>query len=172
MTKNLYADPQKCTGCNRCSYVCSAVKTGVFMPGKARIQINNFSHRGFSVPSICFQCPSAPCHSACPTGAISRNENDVVVVDANLCISCGQCVAACPYGMIDFGEQGKSVKCDLCGGDPACVRECYPGALSFEEKNPELVRHKALQMKQRSSQGSPAEKRLALGQAILTLTRG
>ncbi len=30
MDKILFADPDKCTGCNRCTYVCSAVHTGQF----------------------------------------------------------------------------------------------------------------------------------------------
>lgn len=174
MSQLLFADPDKCTGCQRCAYVCSAVKTGRFAPNKARIQINNFAHKGFSVPSICFQCPGAPCHKACPSEAISRNANDVVVVDAERCSGCGLCVTACPYGMIEHAEpHGQSVvhKCDTCGGDPACVKECFPGALLFQEKTPALVKLKGLQMKQRATQGSPAAKRRQLGKALLLLSR-
>jgi ferredoxin len=37
-------------------------------------------------------------------------------------------------GNIHFdGEDGVSRKCDLCGGDPACVRFCTSGALRFVE---------------------------------------
>ena len=57
MQKILYAIPDLCTGCNRCVYVCSAVKEGKFIPSKSRIHINNFSFNGYSVPSVCFQCP-------------------------------------------------------------------------------------------------------------------
>jgi len=166
MTKILFADPAKCSGCNRCAYVCSAVKEEVFAPEKARIRINNYPHLGFSVPSICFQCPNAPCHKACRFDAISRNEDDVVVVDADRCTACGECVEACPYGMIEL-LCGVAVKCDYCGGDPACVKECFPGALVFQEKTPELVKLKGMQMKQRMLDGSPAEKRENLGKAVL-----
>lgn len=172
MKKELFADPEKCTGCGRCSYVCSAVKTGSFAPGSARIQINNFPHRGFSVPSICFQCPGAPCQKSCPAEAIYRDENDVVQIDAEKCTACGECVSACPYGMIGQDQAQPAYKCDLCGGDPACVKECFPAALSFQEKTPELLKLKGAQMKQRSTEGCPAEKRNRLGKALLSLSRG
>jgi anaerobic carbon-monoxide dehydrogenase iron sulfur subunit len=172
MNKQLFADPEKCTGCNRCASVCSAMKTGSFAPSFARIKVNNFPHRGFAVPSVCFQCPNAPCHKACPSGAISRNEDDVVVVDSQKCIACGSCVKACPYGMIELGEQLTAAKCDHCGGDPACVKECFPGALVFTEKTPELMKLKGTQMKQRSTDGRSEEKRNRLGRAILKNMRG
>ena len=172
MKKELFADPDKCTGCNRCSYVCSAVKTAQFAPSCARIQINNFPHKGFSVPSICFQCPGAPCHKACPSEALSRNADDVVVVDKEKCISCGSCVKACPYGMIALVDDGRSAKCDCCAGDPACVKECFSEALVFTEKTPELIKLKGAQMKQRSTEGTPAEKRFQLGKALLSVSRG
>ena len=171
MKKELFADLDKCTGCGRCSYVCSALKTGQFAPSRARIKINNFPHKGFSVPSVCFQCPGAPCHKACPADAISRNAADVVVVDAEKCTSCGSCVVACPYGVIELPENETAAKCDHCGGDPACVRECFPGALTYDEKTPELVKLKGAQMKQRCYEGSPAEKRHQLGKALLSLSR-
>lgn len=170
MNKQLFVDPDKCTGCNRCAYVCSAVHTGAFAPTRARIKVNNFPHKGFAAPSICFQCPNAPCHKACPSDAISRNADDVVVVDADKCTSCGLCVEACPYGMIEL-VGSVADKCDYCGGDPACVKECFPGALVFEEKTPELTRLKGGQMKQRSKEGSPAEKRDRLGRALLSVAR-
>lgn len=171
MKKELFVDPDKCTGCGRCSYICSAVKTGAFAPTSARIKVNNFPHRGFSAPSICFQCPGAPCHKACPVGAISRNADDVVVVDAQKCTSCGNCVAACPYGMVELTDNETAAKCDYCAGDPACAKECFPEALVFAEKTPELIKLKGAQMKQRSTEGSPAEKRCQLGEALLAISR-
>lgn len=172
MSKALFADPDKCTGCNRCTYVCSAVKTGAFAPTGARIQINNYPHKGFSVPSVCFQCPGAPCHKACPTEAISRNAADVVVVDAEKCTACGLCVTACPYGMIEMNVEGLACKCDHCGGDPACVKECFPAALVYQEAEPALVKLKGAQMKNRAMEGSSWEKRDQLGRALLAKARG
>lgn len=171
MGKLLLANQDKCSGCNRCSYVCSAKKTGEFAPSKSRIQVNNFPHRGFAAPSICFQCPNAACQKACPMDAFSRNSAEALVVDEEKCNGCGLCITACPYGMIELNEKEIACKCDYCDGDPACVKECYPNALLYQEAGPELVKLKAAQMKQRSSCGTPAEKREKLGQALLSAAR-
>lgn len=166
MEKHLMVIPNRCTGCNRCVYACSAVKEGMFMPSKARIHVSNFSHQGYSVPNVCFQCPKASCMEACPTGAIFRSDRGVVVVDARKCDGCGQCVEACPYGMIEQYASGKAYKCDLCGGDPACAAECHYGALVFKETDKISLKCRKEQMKQRSKTGAPGEKRRSLAVAI------
>ncbi len=167
MKKLLFAKPDLCTGCNRCSYACSAAKEGVYRPSRSRVHINNYALEGCSAPSVCFQCPGASCLKACPAIAISRNEDDVVVVDAEKCTGCGDCVSACPYGMIELNDDSCAYKCDTCDGDPVCVKECQPGALVFQEKSPEIVKIKALQMKQRSTTGTAREKRQKLGSAVM-----
>mgnify|MGYP000166419182 CR=1 FL=1 len=43
------------------------------------------------------------CYWACPTGAISMEENKAVI-DYELCIGCGQCVAACNYEAMLAGD--------------------------------------------------------------------
>ena len=167
MEKHLLAIPNRCTGCNRCTYACSAVKEGMFMPSKARIKINNFPLEGYSVPSICFQCPRPDCLDACRAGAIFKNERGVVVVDAAKCDGCSDCVAACPYGMIEQYASGKAFKCDLCGGTPACVDECQYGALVFREPDKISRKLRGHQMKQRSKDGASDEKRHHLARRVL-----
>ena len=54
------------------------------------------------------------------------------MVNADLCIGCRMCTVACPLGGITINyENGKSIKCDLCGGDPYCVKVCGYEALSY-----------------------------------------
>jgi anaerobic dimethyl sulfoxide reductase subunit B (iron-sulfur subunit) len=72
----------------------------------------------------------------CPTGAISRRDEDgVVLVDHDLCIGCHSCELACPFGAPKFPQDGKMAKCDLCvirkehGMKPACVLVCPARAL-------------------------------------------
>ncbi|UCF90655.1 MAG: 4Fe-4S dicluster domain-containing protein [Desulfobacterales bacterium] len=166
MEKHLLAIPNRCTGCNRCVYACAAVKEGMFMPSKARLKINNIPHQGYSVPSVCFHCPKPDCLEACPEEAIFRNERGVVVVDARKCDGCGDCVSACPYGMIEQYGSGKAFKCDLCGGNPACVAECHFGALVFKEPDKTARKLRGTQMKQRITEGSPAQKRHELAVRI------
>ncbi len=118
------------------------------------------------MPSICFQCPKPDCQEACPEQAIFKNERGVVVVDAGKCDGCGDCVAACPYGMIEQYDSGLAFKCDLCGGTPACSSECEFGALVFKEADSILRKLRGTQMKQRISDGSPAEKRNQLAENL------
>jgi carbon-monoxide dehydrogenase iron sulfur subunit len=44
------------------------------------------------------------------------------------------CVRACPSGAMGFDKKEKLAdKCDLCGGDPECVKHCFYGALEFKD---------------------------------------
>lgn len=48
------------------------------------------------------------------------------------CNGCGQCVPACPYGVISVDKlTKKAALCDLCGGDPMCARHCPFGAVVY-----------------------------------------
>ncbi|MDD2850651.1 MAG: 4Fe-4S dicluster domain-containing protein [Desulfuromonadaceae bacterium] len=171
MKKQLFANPDHCTGCNRCALICSALKEGAFQPDKARIRINNFPLRGYSVPSICFQCPKANCMDVCPSSALYRDADGVVLVNENLCTACGTCVSACPYGMMEQGAAGIAYKCDCCGGDPACVRECHADALLYAVGDSEQIRLKGAQMKYRTAVGTPAEKRHVMAEKLMKKAR-
>lgn len=171
MDEQILANPDLCTGCNRCTYACSAVKNGDFRPSAARLHINNFPLRGYSVPSVCFQCPKAACQESCPEDAMSRTDAGVVVVDPDKCTGCGLCVQACPYGMVELDDAGKASKCDYCGGDPACVGECHASALQFGSPDYEMMRQKASQMKNRSNNGSSRDKRHQLAEKLMKHAR-
>jgi len=172
MEKNLLAIPDLCTGCNRCTYICSAVKEGEFKPSMARLHVNNFALNGYTVQSVCFHCPKPDCLKACPEEIISKNEETgAVLVDRNKCTGCGECVRACPYGMIDLDEDQLAYKCDLCDGDPSCVKECEFGAILFQEADKDLRKLRGKQMKQRIESDDPEEKRYQLGKNIMTAAR-
>jgi Fe-S-cluster-containing dehydrogenase component len=147
------------------------MKEGVFQPDKGRLKINNFPLRGYSVPSVCFQCSKANCLEACPTAALYRDPEGVVLVNPDLCTSCGACVTACTYGMVELGDNGIACKCDHCGGDPACVKECHADALLFVPEDAELIRMKAAQMKYRTMIGSPGDKRRAMAETLMKKAR-
>jgi carbon-monoxide dehydrogenase iron sulfur subunit len=95
--------------------------------------------RGFVVPLQCRQCEDAPCMTVCPTKALHRVDNDSpVVIDADLCIGCKECVLACPFGVIRMDDWSHAIiKCDQCFERlerdelPACVESCPMGALAF-----------------------------------------
>jgi Fe-S-cluster-containing hydrogenase component 2 len=44
------------------------------------------------------------------------------------------CVAICPFGGAKFDSiSNKVIKCDLCDGDPQCVRFCETKAIEYVE---------------------------------------
>ncbi|MFX0168087.1 MAG: 4Fe-4S dicluster domain-containing protein [Candidatus Hodarchaeota archaeon] len=138
--------PERCTGCRVCELVCSEAHEGVFQPSKARIQVLSFDGTVQDIPIVCQQCRDAPCLEACPQDALSRDINtDAVVLDADLCIQCGSCVKACVVGKDKVPSENKlairldaetqlPLKCDLCSGNPQCVKFCPTEALLFSDK--------------------------------------
>lgn len=104
---------------------------------------------GRFINSHCSHCVFPACLAVCPTEAIYKDESGIVKISPLKCIGCRMCNYACSISIpkIDL-EKNISVKCDLCDGDPACVKMCSTNALQFlprEEAQkiiPELRRKK------------------------------
>ncbi|MCK4658686.1 MAG: 4Fe-4S dicluster domain-containing protein [Phycisphaerae bacterium] len=134
MAKALAIDHEKCTSCRLCELVCAQRNAGSFRPSYARIRVEIRAGEALYFPMTCIQCEDAPCMEACPTEALVRDaQTNAVVVVEELCEECGICESACPYGAIRCVD-GKPIKCELCGGDPECVRFCASGALSYDSQ--------------------------------------
>ncbi|MFC1870856.1 4Fe-4S dicluster domain-containing protein [Chloroflexota bacterium] len=132
MNEVLLIDPSKCTGCRSCEVVCSMVKEGEVGIYNSRIKTQRFPDEIFFLPRVCFQCDSPYCIPACPSEAISKNrESGVVTIDAGLCTGCSLCLDACPFGAITM-PHAVAVKCDLCGGEPECVKYCEAEAITYD----------------------------------------
>jgi carbon-monoxide dehydrogenase iron sulfur subunit len=137
MVKILMINHEKCTGCRLCELVCSVSHDGVSNPARSRINIIKWEAEGLYIPMSCQQCEDAPCMTICPVKAISRDQAlDYVKIDYDVCIGCRSCVAVCPFGAMGFNVIDKRVfKCDLCEGDPQCVRFCDVKAVEYVDAN-------------------------------------
>jgi len=133
--KIIMVDPEKCTGCRNCELVCSVKHNGVSNPSLARIHIVKWEKVGVYIPMSCQQCEDAPCMAVCPKDAICRDEAlDSVSINHDVCIGCKMCVSACPFGAMRWNsKRGRVFKCNLCNGDPQCVRFCYTKAVDYVE---------------------------------------
>ncbi len=153
MAKQLafYVDINKCSGCKACQIACkdrSNLPVGVrwrkvfqYEGGEwvdQNGQMIPSSVYTYSVSSACMHCKKPICMDVCPTSAISKRNDGIVLINADMCIGCRYCSWACPYGAPQFNEElNVMTKCDMCqdlvdkGERPACVESCPYRAMDF-----------------------------------------
>ena len=132
MQKTLMITPSRCTACRTCELACSFKHTLTGGLGIARIRAFMYGE-GKNQILTCFQCDDAACVKVCPVEALTRNEaTGAVEVNESRCIGCGLCSIACPFGHMNHDRfSGIAVKCNLCGGDPACATFCPTKTLEY-----------------------------------------
>ncbi|NOX32785.1 MAG: 4Fe-4S dicluster domain-containing protein [Deltaproteobacteria bacterium] len=133
--KTLIIHPGKCNNCKDCETACIATRTSLTSPGLSCIRILKTSEgEEFFFPIACKQCENPPCLATCPKEAIYRDDElGLVLIDRQKCVGCGMCASACPFGAMKIDNlKAKSYKCDLCGGDPECVKACEPAAIEYQ----------------------------------------
>lgn len=142
-----YFDQTRCTGCYTCVVAC---KDWHDIPaGPANwIRVTTIEQGKYPKPflaflrSSCYHCTEPSCLTVCPVNAISKREQDgIVLVDREVCLGkdgCGGlCLDACPWRAPQFGaeDNAKMQMCDLCmerwaeGKKPICVDGCLTRAL-------------------------------------------
>lgn len=138
MNKVLLSDAKKCVGCRICEQWCSMSHFNVGNPKKSRISVTRSHVDYMDYPVACHQCVDTPCIKACPpkVSALSKDEKTGAInVNQEKCIACKMCIKACPYNAIKVHPTEKYVLiCDLCGGDPQCVKHCQENALCYVER--------------------------------------
>jgi anaerobic carbon-monoxide dehydrogenase iron sulfur subunit len=137
--KTLIVDAQKCIGCRSCESYCALKHEGVCNPARGRIHVVKWERDAIFVPINCRRCEKPACETVCPKHATHRNfATGAMEVDQTRCIGCLSCVFACPFGAT-FADPttGGVLKCDLCDGDPTCVKVCPAGALTYEDLSKE-----------------------------------
>lgn len=135
-------DLARCVGCGACALGCrmeNGLSAGVAW--RRILQVNRArvgSGPTFHLSVSCHHCENPPCVGACPSGALAKNEDQLVLLNTDRCIGCRYCEMACPFGAPSFdAEAGVMTKCHLChhrlaqGAQPACVEACPTQALGF-----------------------------------------
>jgi len=123
--KVLRAKPELCTACHVCEEVCS---TGLFKindPEKSAVRISKAAEADKIDINTCDQC--GQCIDICPTQAIYRAKNGIVMIRKSDCVGCYSCVGFCPQGaMRKHQDIEEPFKCLACG---KCAKECPTRAL-------------------------------------------
>src|SRR5215213_11075959 len=116
---NMIIDVAECTNCQLCALSAMDEYVGNMWPGVAApmprhghqwIDIKQ-KERGQApmidiafVPTLCNHCDNAPCMKADKTGAISKREDGIVIIDPVKAKGHKELVEACPYGHIWWNE--------------------------------------------------------------------
>ena len=144
-TFELSIDSNLCWGCKTCEVACkqeNCTVDGVRLISvheKGPELIDGQMDFRFQV-DMCRHCDDPPCVHACPEEAINKREDNIVVMDYELCSGCRACIDACPYDAIAFDEhRGIAQKCNLChhrvdrGLIPACADNvCLAHCICFK----------------------------------------
>lgn len=135
MNRILIVNPEKCDGCGECVPACQGAHVSTSGSSVPCLRIVSFPDERVWLPLACQHCEEPSCALTCPTGALTRDRNmPAVLLDHDRCVGCGMCLVSCPFGAIRLNvDTHKAAKCDLCEGDPACVKVCQTGALLFSE---------------------------------------
>lgn len=160
-------DLARCVGCDACSIACkaeNATPRGILWNRVLKYETGIYPESQLHfLPMHCMHCAEPECEKVCPTGAISKRADGIVVIDNNKCMGCRYCILACPYASLrtldklhtyyegyltpfeNIGYRkhkiGTSEKCDFClervekGMEPACVTACAAGARFFGNLN-------------------------------------
>jgi formate dehydrogenase iron-sulfur subunit len=126
-----FTDTTLCIGCKACEVACKQWNqlpsdglnfTGYSYDNTKHLGATTWRHVAFKektvedadgtthskwlmLSDVCKHCESAPCHHACPTGAIIYNDFGDVYVQNDICNGCGYCIVACPFGVLGRADR-------------------------------------------------------------------
>ena len=118
-------DAERCIECNGCVVACKNEHEVPWGVNRRRVVVLDDGVPGEkSISVACMHCTDAPCAAVCPVDCFYTTDDGIVLHDKDLCIGCGYCFYACPFGAPQypqkeaFGVRGKMDKCTFCAGGP------------------------------------------------------
>ncbi|MFC1936330.1 DMSO/selenate family reductase complex B subunit [Chloroflexota bacterium] len=159
-----YFDSSFCSGCKACQVACkdkNNLEVGRLWRKVYEVTGGEWHQHGqiwipdifsYNVSLACNHCERPICLEVCPTGAIHKREDGIVLIKDTRCIGCGYCKWVCPYNAPQFDPgTGKMTKCNSCydyidiGKLPVCVAACPMRALEFGEYDKLAEKHTYIQ---------------------------
>lgn len=138
IVREIKVDTDKCTGCRSCELACSAFhsvpKYSSLNPARSRIVVIMDELRDVFVPIRAGDYAKAEC-----------NGRNLYVIEGREYDECTFCPASCPSrDLFKEPDSGIPLKCDMCEDvsslqEPWCVQTCPPGALTYMEREEEIV---------------------------------
>ena len=136
--KVIIVDADKCTGCRACEMACSAFhavpKYSSINPARSRISVAIDEKRDIYVPIRAGEYTQAEC-----------NGRHIYLINGKEYDQCSFCGASCPSrDLFKEPDSGLPLKCDMCEDNPPvevpmCVEACKFDALTYEEREVEVV---------------------------------
>lgn len=136
-----YFNQNECIGCRVCQVACcdrNNLEAGVTLRTVTSYETGVYPDATiYHFAATCNHCANPACVAACPTGACQKDAADGTVYrDEEVCIGCGACANACPYGHpVVVADRGVVMRCDGCksfrdaGQNPVCVDACVMRAI-------------------------------------------
>ena len=123
-------DKTKCTGCLLCEITCSLLNTGKLQreASAIRIKLADLTD-SIHEPFVCRQCKKMKCLNS--EGVEFDEEERSKFVWKKM-----DRIENCPFNSI-FVFMDKIHHCNLCNGDPECVKSCPTGAIYIDDKQEE-----------------------------------
>jgi len=101
-------DLHNCVGCGACDLACKSENNtpdGINWASHTTKTYGKFPNVSYKhTPTLCNHCEDAACVRVCPTQAMHKNADGMVVHDPSICIGCKSCMIADPYGVIHFNK--------------------------------------------------------------------
>jgi anaerobic dimethyl sulfoxide reductase subunit B (iron-sulfur subunit) len=157
-----FVDSAHCSGCKACQVACkdrNDLGPGIRWRRVYEVAGGGWRRdgaawvsevRSYHLSLACNHCEDPICLRHCPTGAIGRTAEGIVLIDGDRCMGCRYCEWVCPYGAPQYDEAtGRMGKCTLCAPDlargeaPACVAACPMRVLEVGDLAELRARHGA-----------------------------